>query len=68
MEKAEFIQVIKNIDLLLTDNDTISDLSYLVKMLLIHIRNNGDVGTIKNSLNSPVKYFLLTVPRRCFIC
>ena len=33
--------------------------------VLIHIRIKGEVG--KTCLSSPVKY-LLTVPRRCFLC
>ena len=36
--------------------------------VLIHIRLKGDVGTMKTCLSPPVKYVLLTVPRRCFFC
>ena len=35
--------------------------------VLVKIRNKGEVGT-KTSLSPPVEVFLLTVPRRCFLC
>ena len=31
------------------------------------LRIKGEVGAVKR-VNSPVKIFLLTVPRRCFVC
>ena len=34
--------------------------------VLIHIRNNGKVGTVKHV--KPSSNFLMTVPRRCFFC
>ena len=36
--------------------------------VLIHIRNKGEVGTIKLVSALQWKYFLLTVPRLCFFC
>ena len=43
--------------------------------VLIHIRTKGEVGTVKTSLSPPVKFVLLTFPRRrffygpfCYLC